>query len=477
MEDFILKDFAAEVKAVEGERALNVTITTNAVDRSGDIVEPKGGKLVNFKKNPVVLMAHDYHGLPIGKASNLEKTENGINAKVTFPEEGVYPLADTVYNMYKQKYMRAWSIGFIPIKSEDIVDEDEKDKKGGHMGYRGRRFKTWELLEFSACAVPNNPDVSTNMVKKGIDIKPLKEAGFITIVENKVENEDLTKEVCPKCGADIADDDNPEYSSCSKCDWDDSDFEKGESTDQVMVEDIVTKPEDTEKFIRIPAKGEEGKHKGHKIRWMDVDSKKGIRGIYCIDCKKIITYVFAKDKDWTMAKAKKWMEDHGKIVNNYFLNIDMDSFKDIELQGIDWGDVKANIEKEEKEEKLKEIGLFNVNELYEIVKENKELKEKLKDIELKAGAVLNAKNKKYLKDSLVNIQTVLDSAGEEEGQEGEEENENNKKDDTVIIIKDDEKVDPGKDEKTEEKTITIDEKVLSEAVTKSMNYVLGITNK
>ncbi|GAF85935.1 unnamed protein product, partial [marine sediment metagenome] len=130
MEDFILKDFAAEVKAVEGERALNVTITTNTVDRSGDIVEPKGGKLTNFRKNPVVLMAHDYQGLPIGKASNLEKTENGVNAKVTFPEEGVYPLADTVYNMYKQKYMRAWSIGFIPIKSEDIVDEEDEKKMG-----------------------------------------------------------------------------------------------------------------------------------------------------------------------------------------------------------------------------------------------------------------------------------------------------------------------------------------------------------
>ncbi len=476
MEGFILKDFSAEVKAVEGERALNVTITTNTVDRSGDIVEPKGAKLVNFRKNPVVLMAHDYQGLPIGKASNLEKTENGINAKVTFPEEGVYPLADTVYNMYKQKYMRAWSIGFIPIKSEDIVDDDEKDKKGGCSGYRGRRFKTWELLEFSACAVPNNPDVSTNMVKKGIDIKPLKEAGFITIVENIVENEYLTKEVCPKCGADIEDDDNPEFSSCSKCDWDDSDFEKEESPDQVMVENIVTKPEDTEKFIRIPAKGEEGKHKGHKIRWMDVSTKEGIRGIYCIDCKKIITFVFAKDKGWTMAKAKKWMEDHEKIVSNYFLNIDMDSFKDRELQGIDWDDVKANIEKEELEDKRKAVGIFDINELANIVNENKELKEKIKDLELKAGAVLNAKNKSNLKNAQSLIQSVLDSAGEEEGQEGEEVK-TNEKDDIVINLKDDEKVDPPKDKKTEEKTITIDEKILAEAVTKSMNYVLGITDK
>jgi len=62
MEDLILKQYDSEVKSVEGERALNVTITTNDVDRSGDIVEPKGAKLANFKKNPVVLMAHNYSG-------------------------------------------------------------------------------------------------------------------------------------------------------------------------------------------------------------------------------------------------------------------------------------------------------------------------------------------------------------------------------------------------------------------------------
>ena len=125
-EGLMLKTYDAEVKAVEGERALEVTITTPDVDRDGDIVEPKGAKLVNYRKNPVVLMAHDYRGLPIGKAKDLDKTDTGISAKVMFPEEGTYPLADTVYNMYKQKFMKAWSIGFIPIKTEDIVDEDEE---------------------------------------------------------------------------------------------------------------------------------------------------------------------------------------------------------------------------------------------------------------------------------------------------------------------------------------------------------------
>ena len=463
MEDFILKQYDSEVKIVEGERALNVTITTNDVDRSGDIVEPKGAKLTNYRKNPVVLMAHDYQGLPIGKASELNRSDNGITAKVTFPAEGTYPLADTIYSMYKQKFMKAWSIGFIPIKSEDIVDDEKGEKIG-----RGRRFKTWELLEFSACAVPNNPNSLSNMVSKGINVEPLKEAGFIKIIDEVVENEDLIKEVCPKCGADIEDDDNPEYSSCSKCDWDDSDFEKDETTNLVLVKDVVTKPEETDDSIRLPVKGEEGKHKGHKIRWITVSTKEGIRGIYCIDCKKIITYVFDKKKGWTMAKAKKWMEDHEKTISDYF-------------EKIDWDEVKASIKKDEKEDKGTLWGndmesLFT--KIYTVIEENKELKEKLKDIELKAGAVLNAKNKSNLKNAQALIQSVLDSAGEEEGlEEGDDKSKNTEKDDKVITITDTKKDDPSKDEAKEEKTITVDIEAISKAVKKAMNYTLGITDK
>jgi len=64
----IVKQYDSETKAVENERSLTVTITTNAVDRSGDIVEPNGVNMKNFKKNPVVLMSHNYSGLSYWKS-------------------------------------------------------------------------------------------------------------------------------------------------------------------------------------------------------------------------------------------------------------------------------------------------------------------------------------------------------------------------------------------------------------------------
>jgi len=75
------------------------------------------------------------------------------------------------------------------------------------------------------------------------------------------------------------------------------------------------------------------------------------------------------------------------------------------------------IKKPQEEEPSKGFGL---NEIYEIIKENKELINTLEDmtVELKAGAVLNRKNKTDLTNAQQLIQNVLDSA--ETTEEGKE---------------------------------------------------------
>ena len=531
----ILKQFDSEVKTIEGERALNVTITTNDVDRSGDIVEPKGAKLANFKKNPVVLMAHDYQGLPIGKASNLTKTDNGIIAKVIFPEEGTYPLADTVYNLYKQKFMRAWSIGFVPIKSEDIVD-DEEDKDSKTVS-RGKRFKTWELLEFSACAVPANPHALTNMVSKGIDVELLKEEGFIEIEEKAKYNCE-----CIKCGYKMTSDKHCKDIKCPKCGGTMRRVERpGPGEESVDGDNVINKPEETEKYIRIPVA------KCDITATIDIDKKQGITALYCGKVKKIATYIFEKAKGWTLKKAQKWVEDHKKEYENIReeelenLEIEIETeeksvipfketpkapedeewdagkevrqaeisdlkiictwfdsenpdvkgayklphhkasghavvwravaaamaallgarggvaipagdkkgvynhlvkhYKQFDKEPPDFRDYEEAELKElfpEDEEKIKKVklGTFDIfKEIFKITKENEELKEKLKAIELKSGAVLNAKNKSNLKKAQELIQSVLDSAETtEEDLQVIDDNKNDKKDDNVIDI-------------------------------------------
>jgi len=108
-------------------------------------------------------------------------------------------------------------------------------------------------------------------------------------------------------------------------------------------------------------------------------------------------------------------------------------------------------------------------------KKFEDLEKKIADIELKAGAVLNAKNKSNLKQAQALIQSVLDSAGSEESlKDPGEGGEIVKKADTVITITETKKDDQLKDAATDQKTITIDDKVLKEAIAKALNYHLGI---
>jgi len=155
MGDKIFKTIIGDIeeKSVD-ERALTVVITTRTVDRDGEVIDPKGAELSNYEKNPVVLWAHDYKSPPIGRCLWLRQTKDNIKAKVQFAET---QFADEIYRLYKDGYLRAWSIGFIPKEWED--GDGEKTPK--------RTYKKWELLEFSAVPVPANPEALTLAVQNG----------------------------------------------------------------------------------------------------------------------------------------------------------------------------------------------------------------------------------------------------------------------------------------------------------------------
>ena len=132
----------------------------------------------------------------------------------------------------------------------------------------------------------------------------------------------------------------------------------------------------------------------------------------------------------------------------------------------------------DKKQEIEEWAEENIYELIEDDTENKELKEKIKELELKAGAVLNAKNKKDLKDAQVLIQQVLDSAstGEEDSLEIDDEKDI-EDDNTVIDLTTDTVDNIVINEPEDEDKIEVDEKVIADCITKQMNYTLGKLNK
>jgi HK97 family phage prohead protease len=130
---------------------MDVTLTTAAVDREGDVVAAGGWQLANYLQNPVVLYGHDYKSLPVGKAVSLTVTETGLSGRVRFPEPGTYAFADTVRALVKQGFLNAVSVGFKPIRSEP------------NAARGGTDFHEQELLEFSFVPVPANPEALVSL--------------------------------------------------------------------------------------------------------------------------------------------------------------------------------------------------------------------------------------------------------------------------------------------------------------------------
>ena len=156
----------------EGNRTLRFIISSNAVDRDGDKIKQSGWLLDNYRKNPVVLWAHDSRTPPVGKASNVEiKGNKKLVADAEFVPADIYPFADMVFRMYQEKFLNATSVGFIPLD----VEEAEDLNRGGGGFFMPLDINKQELLEFSAVPVPANPEALVQARKSGIDTRPLTE--------------------------------------------------------------------------------------------------------------------------------------------------------------------------------------------------------------------------------------------------------------------------------------------------------------
>lgn len=69
----------------------------------------------------------------------------------------------------------------------------------------------------------------------------------------------------------------------------------------------------SEKHIRVAM--DDTDHTGHKARALNLPANleaPGVRAIYCINCNRIITYLF-KAADWSVEKAREWTEDHRQL--------------------------------------------------------------------------------------------------------------------------------------------------------------------
>ncbi len=136
-------------------------ISSSTQDRDGDILMPSGALLDDYRKNPIVLWAHDYRGLPLGKCPRIEVVGTQLQADVAFAST---EFAQQVRGLIDEGILRGASVGFQPLEWEYLSDG------------MGKRFTKWTLLEWSICALPSNPEALAVAKSKGLHVEAIERA-------------------------------------------------------------------------------------------------------------------------------------------------------------------------------------------------------------------------------------------------------------------------------------------------------------
>ena len=136
----------------DGSASIRGMASTSDFDRAGDSIAPdawtKSGGLNNFKKNPIILFNHDYDR-PIGRATGLEVTDNGLELEAKISKSAPNGVCDLV----KDGVLGAFSVGFR-VKDADYIEETD-----------GLMIKDAELFEVSVVSVPCNQAATFSLAK------------------------------------------------------------------------------------------------------------------------------------------------------------------------------------------------------------------------------------------------------------------------------------------------------------------------
>jgi len=153
---FGLGEFA--LKGIQEDGSFEAVISGIKTDRYGDTINPDGWDIKNFKKNPVLLWAHDHYTPTVGRATKVWVEGKNLMMKGEFAPT---PFAQELKMLAEQGFLKAFSVGFMP-----------KDYK---FNDNGVDFLAQELLEVSFVNVPAYAEAlmkgmeKYKTFKKGID--------------------------------------------------------------------------------------------------------------------------------------------------------------------------------------------------------------------------------------------------------------------------------------------------------------------
>ena len=152
------------IEETEDGLTVDFIISTDTIDRAGDVVSADGWELDNYRKNPVILWAHDYSQMPVARSLSEEKLPGKLKSNAQFAPKDLSEFGYMTGQMYAKGFMNAVSVGFKGLEWAFVKDTDRPF---------GIDFKRQELLEYSTVPVPCNPEALIGAKSLGIDLDPM----------------------------------------------------------------------------------------------------------------------------------------------------------------------------------------------------------------------------------------------------------------------------------------------------------------
>ena len=179
----LTSSFKALEEGEDGSVMIRGMASTDHQDRANDVIRAEAwakGGLENFKNNPIILFNHNYDK-PIGRATGLKVTPNGLELEAKISKSA----PDSVAQLIKEGILGAFSVGFR-VKDADYIKETD-----------GLMIKDAELFEVSVVSVPCN-QAATFSVAKSFDSMAEYEAfkkTFVNSVDETSEEVNTSVEV------------------------------------------------------------------------------------------------------------------------------------------------------------------------------------------------------------------------------------------------------------------------------------------
>lgn len=165
----ITKQFDASFTLDKDSREFISVISTDAIDRVGDVMIPKGLRKKNYSGNPVVLFNHDTN-IPIGVCRWIKPEGNKLIAKTYITDKTQF--GRDVFGLLQDGIIGAMSISFTPLNVGLPTSKELKERP--ELVNATKIIREWELLEYSIVTIPCNPECLALAVAKGYSPNILK---------------------------------------------------------------------------------------------------------------------------------------------------------------------------------------------------------------------------------------------------------------------------------------------------------------